>query len=466
MRPSQLLTDLAGQPGQIPYDGIPFHLSGSVLFHDEREWLQVLATPAVRDPWQTLVNLMLDWSFEIQPARAGVKSSEELARVARVLFGGINEWGAIYKALALGHFIGWSPVRFEIGEIYDAEARRWLLAPVAAVAPFQDVLTGMPRGARVPVWWEKRGSRNSAGLVIRYRSQSGAIETMGPDQWPTYWAIARRGVGASPYGSPELAIACHPVARLAASTLSKSTESVDGAFGTMILTVPEPKLGNQQKKTADQVRESVEVATAFRPSKGLLVEIGEAKLRTEAGGNSGPAGIAYITNQDLKLRRLICGSELSATTTGSGPAGSSKSQDKTALGYAKELAVSTVAPALCDFFCAMLRLNGYRVEENEAPVFTHGLVSWVSHEVVTTLIQAKVPISGVRLARALGGESAVNLIATDQDIASAGEAEDFVINRPGAPPAELPAANFGTAAGQSATAEPATATVPEMEAAA
>jgi hypothetical protein len=398
-----------------------------VRFFDEREWGLVADVLEVADAWRNLETEVLRWRFEVTKPRK-TAGGRELTALAQQIIGAIQNPTDLYRGSMQGEFAGWSA-----SHVKAREYRRQGPGPLRTmIVPSK--ITRIPM-AHLPLLRFESASRtpSRANSDLVWSSGPTNPQRWTPDEWSWEWVVTVCGENAiHPYGDPFLARICWPIARAISQFRGRITASP--TFGNQPIVVEVEALADTregQGKISRQAVADIQQLIQVYEQHGVLVSMEGTKIGLAGGAGTGAAGVVEMSRffADL-LRTAISGQQLTAMSSGTGPSGSSKVQANTQRDYAGMLA-DTVESSVSRMILGFLRLNGYEVDELDAPRLMWGGRTYVEPSILQFLMDGGAKLKQTQTARALGGDAAVALLELEDD-------EDGILEAKKVPPPIAP----------------------------
>lgn len=403
--------------GTVPYVFRPPIIPGDlttptgVRYWDEREWALVFETPAFADAWRNVTAALWAYGFEIKP-KTNSRADQLDGDLAREIIGAIADPMTLYGGILSAGAIGWSAVNVSARQYRRRGPGpfRYALLPHVATRVEPQMLPLLRYQSKAP----NPGPENS---MLEWNGPAGR-QLWTPEEASWEWIIGKVGNNAShPYGDPFICRVCWLLARALSRFVGGVTESPNFGSTTIKAKVTGGGTPEAQGKITEQARRDLaEMIAAYR-TMGVLIETDGAALEVSQNGAGAVDGAKEFYQLIAgALRTLISGQELTAQSSGTGPAGSSKVQASTRLDYARYLADAVLEPAMNRWLVAWLNLNGREVDPVDAPKFIWGGKSFVPEATIRVLIEFGAELYAERVARSLGGDPAVDLLVNPDAI--------------------------------------------------
>lgn len=414
--PWSFATSQVGVPIEPIRDPVLMHLA---KYPDQREHEAQARMHQVSGSLQHLSLTTLTHGFEVQVGESGSPAAHVLADQARAIIRGLRPGNVRDIARLLAQkvaWLGWQPVQI----LYEQRSMQgastpWLVPKKLVEKPAHLVRIAADGTGRV-AWLP--GFAQEARLFDEEHSEA-------------EWLLPTYGGASSPYGLGR-GSAFWTLGKIILALTEKSYRSVDKQWRLLKVTAgalagaAKDELRAEIESVEDDLRTLLELAN----DQNILMEVGSWKTEIVEGLNHINSVKELMAHLDTTARVWIEGQHLTAETSTSGPAGSSKTQETVLRAYALDHIASGVEDAFTELFRTVFWVNmPNEVDPMDLPAYVSRQRSALSESVAKTLFALGVPMEGRAIASAVGGQAAAALVRIPDEI----QDDEILIQKPGRP---------------------------------
>lgn len=385
-------------------------------FRDWREYQKMLRVPEVRDPIRHLYAAALAEPWEIQE---GPSSSPAAAVLKDLAVFAWTSQPAGHRKIVLerildADFFGWRPL-----QVILATARlngRDVVIP----KPGRGIVDKPPERFR----FTRDGELVFSPAPVPARQ----LQVFDADETRAGWMTPSTRTLDSPYGEG-LAGVIWPLFRVAVAFQKQFFLGVQREMGLPVVRGTQPRPDMKLSEWIEQVESDIAVMVEWLNSKNVLAVPPGMEVEFLHGLQFSDSGIKLREHLAKTIRLIIEGQHLTAETSTSGPAGSSRVQREVEVEYAKGL-VELVEATVSELFATIAWLNeGDDIDPDDVPRFCSRLKLKIPAEALRSFVDFGAPILAKRAALLAGGEGLASVIRSDEE---ADEIEgDFLLRKRG-----------------------------------